>query len=157
MIDSLILKLSEKLIKNHLKLVTVESCTGGGIGKAITEVAGSSLWYEAGLITYSNLSKKILSNVAEETLILYGAVSIEVAESMAKGVSIFFPDRMSVSVTGVAGPSGGSKDKPVGTVCIACHYLTKIESRRFQFKGSREEVRNQSIEKALKLCLSMEL
>lgn len=156
MIDSLILQLSDKLINNNLKLVTIESCTGGGIGKVITDHAGSSQWFEAGLITYSNQSKERLANVAKVTLKQFGAVSIEVAEAMAKGTTAYFPDRLSVSVTGIAGPDGGTTDKPVGTVCIACHYLAKVESRKFQFKGSREEIRNQSIVQSLKLCLLME-
>ncbi len=154
---SLVSKLSVRLIFKHLKLVTVESCTGGLIGKVITDVAGSSDWYEAGLITYSNQAKTKLANVPEPLIEKYGAVSIEVAEAMAIGATSHFADCVSVAVTGIAGPGGGTPEKPVGTVCIACHYASEIKTRKFNFSGGRDNIRNQSVQEAINLLLSMKM
>ena len=154
---SLVSKLSVRLIFNHLKLVTVESCTGGLIGKVITDIAGSSDWYEAGLITYSNQAKTKLANVPEPLIEKYGAVSIEVAEAMAIGVTSHFADCISVAVTGIAGPGGGTPEKPVGTVCIASHYASEIKTRKFNFSGSRDDIRKQAVQEAINLLLSMEI
>jgi len=146
-------KLSEELINRSIKLVTVESCTGGWIGKIITDIAGSSDWYEAGFITYSNQAKTKLVNVSTNLLDTYGAVSIQVAEAMAQGALIKFPEAISVSVTGVAGPGGGSEEKPVGMVCIASCYQGVLISKRFDFKGDREQVRKQTVEEAIGVVL----
>jgi len=154
---SLVSKLSVRLIFKNLKLVTVESCTGGLIGKVMTDMVGSSDWYEGGFITYSNRAKTKLVNVPEIFIDKYGAVSIEVAEAMAKGASIQFPDCVSVSVTGIAGPGGGTPEKPVGTVCIACHHCSELKTRRFIFEGSRDDVREQTVRQALEMLLSMDL
>jgi len=148
-------QLSEILLTNHIKLVTVESCTGGWVGKAITDLVGCSGWYEAGFITYSNEAKIKLVNVSPELLDCYGAVSIQVAEAMAQGALVKFSDAVSVSVTGVAGPGGGSEEKPVGMVCIACCYQDILISKRFNFKGDREQVRRQTVEEAIGLVLEL--
>ena len=87
----------------------------------------------------------------------YGAVSLEVADSMAKGAQIHFPDCVSVAVTGIAGPEGGTNDKPVGTVCIACAYKTHIKARKFLFSGNRDSVRQQTLDQSIQMLLSMEL
>ena len=147
--------LSERLKGSDIKLVTVESCTGGWIGKSITDIEGSSEWYEAGFITYSNEAKNKLVNVSNELLDNYGAVSIQVAEAMALGALNQFPNAVSVSVTGIAGPGGGSKDKPVGMVCIACCYGEKVISKRFDFSGDRNEIREQSVEEAVEMVFSL--
>ena len=154
---SLVSKLSVRLIFKQLKLVTVESCTGGLIGKVMTDSAGSSDWYEGGYITYSNRAKNRLVNVPETLIEKYGAVSIEVAEAMARGASIQFSDCVSVSVTGIAGPGGGTSDKPVGTVCIACHYSSELKTRKFNFEGSRNDIRQQTVQQAIEMLLSMDL
>ena len=146
-------KLVESLIKKKIKLVSVESCTGGWIGKATTDLSGSSQWFEAGFITYSNEAKTRLVNVSSELLEIHGAVSIPVAEAMAKGALTHFPDAISVAVTGVAGPEGGTIEKPVGMVCIACSYKNYVISKRFDFNGDRGEVRQQTVESAFKLVL----
>ncbi len=152
---SLVSKLSVRLMFKHLKLVTVESCTGGLIGKTMTDIAGSSDWYEGGFITYSNQAKNRLVNVPLELIEKYGAVSIEVAEAMAKGGGEHFPDCVSVAVTGIAGPGGGSLEKPVGTVCIACQYSSELKTRKFTFLGNRDEVRHKTVEEAINLLLLM--
>jgi len=148
-------KLSVLLLAKHIKLVTVESCTGGWIGKFITDAAGSSKWYEAGFITYSNQAKQRLVDVSEQLLEEYGAVSIQVAEAMAQGALSYFPSAISVSVTGVAGPGGGSEEKPVGMVCIACCYQGISTSKRFDFSGDRDQVRRQTVERAIQLVLEV--
>ncbi len=137
--------------------MTVESCTGGWIGKTITDVAGSSEWYEGGFVTYSNQAKNQMVKVPLPLIDKYGAVSIEVAEAMAKGCSGYFPDNVSVAVTGVAGPGGGTSLKPVGTVCIACFFKDEIKTRKFHFDGNRDEIRKQTVTEAINLLLSMEL
>jgi nicotinamide-nucleotide amidase len=149
-------KLSVRLLFKGLKLVTVESCTGGWIGKIATDYAGSSCWFEAGFITYSNQAKHQLVSVPLELIEKYGAVSLEVADAMAKGALLSFPDCISVAVTGVAGPDGGTESKPVGTVCIASAYKNKIKARKFIFSGNRNDVREQTVSQAIEMLLSME-
>ncbi len=156
MTKSLVSQISVKFIFNQLKLLTVESCTGGWIGKAITDIPGNSSWYEGGFITYSNRAKRNFVSVPDNLLEQYGAVSIEVAEAMAIGANQYFPDNIVVSVTGIAGPDGGSEEKPVGTVCIACHYFGKIKSRKFEFSGNRDAIREQTVIEALNLLLAID-
>jgi len=155
--NALVSKLSVRLIFKQIKLVTVESCTGGMIGKTLTDLSGSSGWYEGGFITYSNQSKTSLVNVAADLIENCGAVSEEVAESMAKGALQHFPDCVSVAVTGIAGPGGGSDEKPVGTVCIACQYKQESKVRKFAFKGNRDDIRNETVKESIELLLSMKL
>ncbi len=155
--QSLVSQLATRLIFKQLKLVTVESCTGGWIGKVLTDTMGSSQWYEAGFITYSNLAKNKIMDVPIEMIEQYGAVSTEVAVGMAKGAQNIFPDCLSIAVTGIAGPTGGSQLKPNGTVCLACCYHGKLKTRNFCFKGNREQVRIEAVEEALKLVLAMDL
>ncbi len=150
----LLLELSQTLTTRQLKLVTVESCTGGWIGKAVTDIAGSSCWFEAGFITYTNESKNRLVHVPMSLFDEFGAVSIEVAKAMASGANAIFPDTVAVSVTGCAGPGGGSEKKPVGTVCIAVCVHGQVSSQRFLFKGNREQVRRSSVNEALKMVIA---
>jgi nicotinamide-nucleotide amidase len=145
-IQSLVSTLSVRLIFKQLKVVTVESCTGGWIGKALTDPPGSSDWFAGGLITQ-------LANVPAALIEKYGAVSVEVAESMAQGGLKSFQRCISVAVSGVAGPSGGSTEKPVGTVCICTSLNGKSNARRFLFEGDREAVRRQTVEQALTMLL----
>ncbi len=138
-------------LKAHARLlVTAESCTGGWIAQAVTAVAGSSEWFERGYVTYSNESKQELVGVQPATLVRYGAVSEETAREMAAGALAASRASVAVAVTGVAGPSGGSAEKPVGMVCFswAVHGgVTKSETCRFA--GDRGEVRRQSVVRAL--------
>ncbi len=152
--QKLVSQLSVRLIFKQLKVVTVESCTAGAIGKALTEQAGSSQWFAGGLITYTNESKHRLAKVPVELIEKHGAVSIQVAESMSYGVHDYFDNCVSVAVTGVAGPDGGSETKPVGTVCIATCYKNHTNVKKFSFDGNRTSVREQTIEQALKMILN---
>lgn len=133
------------------KLVTAESCTGGGVAEAITAISGSSEWFDRGFVTYSNEAKQEMLRVAAATLSAHGAVSEETAREMALGALAVSPGTVSVSVTGVAGPTGGTRAKPVGMVCFAWarsgEAVPRSETR--QFPGDREAVRRQSVLRAL--------
>ena len=132
-------------------LVLAESCTGGGVGEAITRIPGSSGWLDRGFITYSNESKEEALGVKPETLLTYGAVSEATAREMVLGALRWSHADTAVAVTGVAGPDGGTRDKPVGLVWFAWCVrgaAARVESR--QLAGDREVVRRQAIEIALK-------
>jgi nicotinamide-nucleotide amidase len=132
-----------------LKLVTAESCTGGWVSMALTAVAGSSDWFERGYVTYSNAAKREDLGVTEETLRRHGAVSEETAREMAAGALKRGGGRVALAITGVAGPTGGSSAKPVGTVSFAWAHGGKISSETRRFDGDRESVRRQSVLHAL--------
>lgn len=134
-------------------LATAESCTGGGIGSALTAVAGSSSVYKGGIISYTNPVKRELLGVSEETLEAYGAVSASVAEQMAYGARKALDTDVAVSVTGLAGPGGDAYGNPVGTVFIGYCDETVCLHKAYCFTGNREEVRNQAIYAALNLVL----
>jgi len=140
-----------ELLKSHgLMLATAESCTGGGVAQAITEVAGSSVWFERGFITYSNLSKQQMLGVRETTLTQYGEVSEMTVREMVAGALQHSAAQMALAVTGIAGPDGGTADKPVGTVWFAWGIKQgNIHAQRHQLQGSRTEVRVQSVRIAL--------
>ena len=151
--NQIVSKLSVRLIFKQLKVSTVESCTGGWIGKTLTDLSGSSDWFAGGLITYTNESKHQLADVPVELIEKHGAVSLEVAEAMAMGAQKHFAGTVSVAVSGVAGPGGGSEEKPVGTVCIATCISNKTNVRKFLFEGDRDSVRKQTVEQALEMVL----
>lgn len=134
-------------------LATAESCTGGGIGAAITSVSGSSLVYKGGIISYQNEVKRDLLGVSEYDLRTYGPVSSFVAEQMAAGARKALQVDVAVSVTGLAGPEGDDYGKPVGTVYIGYSDEMVSFARKFHFCGNREEVRNQAIENAFQIIL----
>lgn len=136
-------------------LATAESCTGGGIGDALTAVPGASNVYKGGIISYCNEIKQKLLGVPEEMLAQYGAVSDPVAQAMAKGARGALNADVAVSVTGLAGPSGDEFGNPVGTVYIGYADANTCLSRHFLFSGDRESVRSQAIEAALKLILEL--
>ena len=132
-------------------LATAESCTGGWIGECITMVAGSSTWYDRGFITYSNEAKMQMLGVREATLRVHGAVSEHVVLEMARGTLTYSRAQVGVSVSGVAGPGGGTPDKPVGTVCIGWALADgQVRAGDFRFDGDRESVRRQSVVAALR-------
>lgn len=148
--DNLATQLGELLKSHGLMLVTAESCTGGGVAAAITEVAGSSAWFERGFVTYSNLSKVELLGVAEETLRLHGAVSEAAVREMVAGALQRSHAQVALAVSGIAGPSGGTPEKPVGTVWFAWAIKDDVpHARRHHLSGSRSEVRAQSVQIAL--------
>lgn len=126
-----------------------ESCTGGGIAEAITRIPGSSAWFEAGYVTYSNTQKTRQLGVPAELFGTVGAVSREVVEAMVRGAQQHSGARYAVAVSGVAGPDGGSADKPVGTVWLAWGDGQQLFSQRRQFAGDRQAVRRQTVEAAL--------
>ena len=134
-------------------LATAESCTGGGIGEALTAVPGASNVFKGGIISYCNEIKQKLLNVPDAMLAEFGAVSAPVAEAMAKGARIALDADIAVSVTGLAGPSVDEFGNPVGTVFVGYADGEKILSRRFLFSGDRDRIREQAIEAALLLIL----
>lgn len=148
---TLALELGRLLQARQAWLAVAESCTGGLIAKLATDVAGSSAWFERGLVTYSNRAKQELLGVPLDLLNQFGAVSRECAEAMARGLMVMTPADWGVAVTGIAGPGGGSPEKPVGLVWMAwAQRGASIESQYFQFSGNREQVRAQAAEAALK-------
>ena len=130
----------EYLKENQLKLATAESCTGGKIASLITSLSGSSAIFQGGVVSYSNLSKINLLGVNEETLEMHGTVSEEVAAEMAAGALEKFNADIAISTTGIAGPEGGSKEKPVGTVCFGLAKAGQVKTFRKFFEGARERV-----------------
>lgn len=137
-------------------LAVAESCTGGWAAQALTASAGSSAWFERGFVTYSNAAKQDLLGVREETLARYGAVSEETAREMAQGALARSQARAAFAITGIAGPSGGTPDKPVGTVCFAWAGTgPETVSERQYFAGDRRQIRAQSVRHALKIMLAL--
>ena len=146
----LLLQLSEQLKQQHQMLVTAESCTGGGIAYAITELPGSSEWFERGFVTYSNPAKQEQLGVPHELIARHGAVSEQVAAAMALGALQHSHADYSVAVTGIAGPDGGTEEKPVGTVCFGWGQRgAGVRTARIVFDGDRQQVRELSILTAL--------
>ena len=143
--------LADHLLKANLAMVTAESCTGGGIAKAITALAGSSRWFDSGFVTYSNAAKQSMLDVPA---VFFeqdapGAVSEETVRAMVRGALCKSRADLAVAVSGVAGPEGGSASKPVGTVWIAWQLGHDARARHFLFNGDREAVRQATILEAL--------
>jgi nicotinamide-nucleotide amidase len=136
--------------RHQLMLATAESCTGGWIAKALTDLSGSSAWFEGGVVSYSNTLKEAVLGVRRETLERFGAVSEETVLEMVSGALHRFGAGAAVAVTGVAGPTGGSPEKPVGTVWIGWERRGgEARARLFHFAGDREAVRRQTVAAAL--------
>lgn len=136
-------------------VTTAESCTGGGVGHAITQVPGSSTWYEAGFITYSNRIKSQLLGVPDALLKEHGAVSEPVVLAMLEGALKVAGANYGVAVSGIAGPDGGSPTKPVGTVCFAWGCLNAMQATTVLLKGDRQAVRDQSVDFALRQVIQL--
>lgn len=148
--ETLSQRIGELLLACGGILVTAESCTGGGIATAITEIAGSSAWFDRAFVTYSNEAKMQILGVRQETLSQWGAVSEQTVLEMAAGALLHSQASLAVSVSGIAGPGGGSVEKPVGTVCFAWQTRSgweKVET--VHFSGSRTQVRSQAVYHAL--------
>lgn len=145
---------ADLLIANDLSLTCAESCTGGLLSGRIINVPGVSEVYKSGYITYSNKAKRRLLGVKKTTLQKHGAVSEQVAEEMAKGAALFAKADVSVAVTGIAGPDGGTEEKPVGLVYIACCVKGKVTVKKYQFSGNRGKVRESAVSAALSLLRS---
>lgn len=143
-------EIGEILKEKKLRIATAESCTGGGLANRITNVAGSSDYFERGFVTYSVSAKQENLGVPYEIIDRFGVVSNETASAMAEGVKNVSRVDIGIGITGIAGPTGGSKEKPVGTVCIGIsgkETMVKI----FHFKGSRTEIKNRACDEALKM------
>ncbi len=141
----MIRELSERLLSKHWRITTAESCTGGGLAQLLTSIPGSSGWFERGFVTYSNESKSDMLGVKKDTLEKYGAVSEAVAREMAEGALKNSHADVSVAITGIAGPDGGSLEKPVGTVWFAWCFFGVTVSECQHFEGDRARVREQAI------------
>lgn len=148
-ITQLAAELGRRLQVLNAHVTTAESCTGGGIAEAITRIPGSSAWFEAGYVTYSNRQKTLQLDVPQALFARVGAVSREVVEAMARGAQEKSLARFSVAVSGVAGPDGGSPDKPVGTVWLAWGVGDGVSAELEHFTGDRDEVRRQTVKAAL--------
>jgi nicotinamide-nucleotide amidase len=142
-------RLGGALLARRQRVATAESCTGGLVAGAITAVAGSSAWFERGFVTYTNEAKTELLGVPAATLATFGAVSVQTAEVMALGALAASRAQWALAVTGVAGPGGGSPEKPVGTVCFAWSGPFGARSERRQLGGDRAAVREESVRIAL--------
>ena len=155
-IDELSRQLGDACLAAKLTLVTAESCTGGGVGEAVTRTAGSSGWFDRGFVTYSNDAKVDLLGVKQETLGSHGAVSETVAREMALGALHQSSADIAVAVTGVAGPDGGTAAKPVGLVWFAWASLHGAVETKFEvFGGDRAAIRQQAVAEALKGLASL--
>ena len=142
--------LGERLRAAHATLVTAASCTGGWIAKCLTDIAGSSDWFDSGMVVYSYEAKQALLGVRPQTLEQHGAVSRETVIEMVSGALVNSGASVAVAVTGIAGPGGGSADKPVGTVWVAWKRRGGYaRAQAFQFDGDREAVRRQTVDRAL--------
>ena len=143
-------KLGNVLRESHHRLVTAESCTGGWIAKSVTDIAGSSDWFDCGMAAYSYEAKQALLGVRPQTLEVHGAVSRETVIEMVSGALVNSGASIAVAVTGIAGPGGGSEDKPVGTVWIGWKRRGGYaKAEVFNFGGDREAVRRQTVAAAL--------
>ncbi len=163
--DPVLMELAER-VGRHLhaargRLATAESCTGGWISKAVTDIPDSSWWFECGYVTYSNAAKVRDLGVSEQTLKDCGAVSEACVREMAAGALRISGANVAVAVSGIAGPSGGTPDKPVGTVCFGLAIRRggrlELSSGTKLFPGDREAIRRLTVEHALRLVLAVEL
>ena len=138
-----------------MTLVTAESCTGGGIAQTVTKVSGSSGWFDRGFVTYSNISKEEMLGISPDTLERHGAVSEATVREMAAGALQFSRAQVAVAVSGVAGPTGGTKEKPVGTVWFAWAVGRAVQTACHHFPGDRDAVRTKSARVALQGVLNL--
>ena len=142
-------QIGTELKAKRLLLTVAESCTGGGVAQAITEIAGSSEWFDCGFVTYSNSSKSELLNIPAALIARHGAVSEEIAATMAEGAIANSEGNVSLSTTGIAGPTGAVPGKPVGTVCFGWVVGGVTHTERLIFTGDRHAVREQTVAHAL--------
>lgn len=150
-LEALAAELGSALLRQGWQLTTAESCTGGWLSQVVTSVAGSSAWFDRGFVTYSNAAKQDMLNVRAETLTSYGAVSEATAREMAQGALARSAAQLTMAITGIAGPGGGTPEKPVGTVCFAwCVSGRHAASTTCHFSGDRSQIRSASVAFALK-------
>lgn len=155
-LEQLAAQVGKKLKEKEWKLATAESCTGGGVAYWITSIPGSSDWFERGFVTYSNLAKEEMLDVSPATLNSYGAVSEQTAREMAEGALRHSQAQISIAITGIAGPTGGTREKPVGTVWFSWAGVNfTTQTKMMAFTGTRTQVREQSIVIALENLLNL--
>jgi nicotinamide-nucleotide amidase len=154
-LEALALKLGRALQVRGWRLATAESCTGGWIAKVLTDAAGSSQWFDGGIVAYSNAAKTALLGVPTAILAAHGAVSEETVRAMAEGARDRFGAQLAVAVSGIAGPTGGTPDKPVGTVHFAWAVAGRVTGARRVFAGGRESVRRQTVALALERLVDL--
>ena len=145
--------LTTKLKKNKIKVAIAESCTGGLISYNLTKIPGASKFFMMGIVSYSNISKRDLLKVRQKTLTKYGAVSAEICKEMCNNLLKISKTNIAISVTGIAGPDGGTKKKPIGLVYVGICSKNKLEIKKFNFgkKLSRINIQNQTLKKTIKL------
>jgi nicotinamide-nucleotide amidase len=155
-LEELSKRVGQALLAHELMLATAESCTGGWVAQVVTQISGSSQWFERGFVTYTNEAKQEMLGVSGETLQRYGAVSEQTAREMAQGALKNSRAQVSLAISGVAGPTGGSPEKPVGMVCFAWAkggIPTQTDTQYFQ--GDRTQVRYQAVLHALQQLVGL--
>ncbi|QET00623.1 MULTISPECIES: CinA family protein [Cupriavidus] len=155
LLDQLAVQIGVALSERSLMLATAESCTGGLVSAAITDISGSSGWFERGFVTYSNEAKSTMIGVPAKLIRDHGAVSEEVAHAMAEGALLNSRAQVSLSITGVAGPGGGTAEKPVGMVCFGWSNRITTLTATQRFRGDRGQIRRQAAEHALRGLLEL--
>lgn len=148
-LEKMVAALGQSLRSQRYRMATAESCTGGLVACTLTDVAGSSEWFEGGVVAYDNRVKMRLLAVPEEILVRHGAVSRACVESMVRGVCTLMDVPVGLAISGIAGPGGGTPDKPVGTVWVAWQSSGRVWSRDFRFDGTRREIKMQSMRAAI--------
>ena len=155
-LNELAQRLAAELMHHGRMLAVAESCTGGWVAKCLTDLAGSSAWFERGFVTYTNAAKREMLGVSAATLDEHGAVSEAVVREMAQGVLANSPADIAVAISGIAGPGGGTPDKPVGTVCFAWAVRDGLEEVvTCRFDGDRDAVRRHAVQHALARLLDL--
>jgi len=149
-------KLGTRLLMKGIRLATAESCTGGWIAKVLTDIAGSSDWFDSAIVSYSDEAKKHFLKVPDGVLLDHGAVSENTVLAMQQGIFMETRADAGISVSGIAGPGGGSEEKPVGTVWVAVSLRDQmVHTQKFLFEGDRNQVRLQAVEAALRSLLEL--
>lgn len=155
LLKNLAQELGQHLLREQWQCAVAESCTGGALAATITDCPGSSQWFDRGFVTYSNAAKQTMLGVPKELITQFGAVSREVVIAMAEGALKYSLADITIAISGVAGPSGGSSKTPVGTVWIALSQKIKpTQTQHYIFKGDRLAIREQSVEKSLSILIA---
>lgn len=147
--EELVQQLAKLLKEKEIMVATAESCSGGSVAAAFTDLAGSSAWFDCGFVTYSNAAKMHMLGVPAQTLEQHGAVSEETVKAMVRGAVTNSQAQLAVAISGIAGPEGGSAEKPVGTVWFAWGNDTQQHTQRLVFNGNRQQVRQQAVTTAI--------
>lgn len=152
-LEQLASQVGDRLVSRNESLVTAESCTGGWVSMLVTAITGSSAWFDRGFVSYSNEAKQEMLAVDKQVIEIHGAVSEETARNMVQGAIENSNAQVGLSITGIAGPGGGTVDKPVGTVCFGWMVDGQCETETCHFSGDRNQVREQSVRHVLTILL----